>query len=94
MKKYYYACDGGSIMLGTETFKAHYPNGFGDGEFKITIYDTKSKIPNEYKFVDCVEGKFNVYDYDCSGAEVLCELRGRYGIYNCRGDIILQKWND
>lgn len=94
MKKYHYACDGGSIMLGTETFKAHYNNGFGDGEFKVEIYGENTEIPDKYKFVDSVEGKFNVYDYDCGDAEVLCELQGRYGIYHYSGDIILQKWDD
>lgn len=31
MKKFNYSTDGGSLMLGTEAFKAHYPNGYGDG---------------------------------------------------------------
>lgn len=96
MKNFTYIADAGSLMLGTEQFKAHYDNGYGDGEFTITINETgETEINNvTWKFVDCVEGTFNIYDYDCSGASPLITLTGRYGIYNNHGDMLLQKWPD
>jgi hypothetical protein len=96
MKKFTYVADAGSLMLGTEQFKAHYKNESGDGKFTVTIDEAgETKINNEvWKFVDCVEGTFNVYDYDCSGASPLITLTGRYGIYNNDGCMLLQKWPD
>lgn len=94
MKKYYYTAEAGSVMLGTEGFKAHYPNGSGDGDFKIYI-DEADDVANPeavgWHFVDVVEGIFDVYDYDCYEAERLTSLIGRYLIYSRSGDILLKK---
>lgn len=92
MKEFNYSADGGSLMLGTEAFKAHYSNGYGDGNFPVYI-DESGKDPNNkhWKFVDSVEGQFNVYDYDGKGAEVLTTLNGCYGIYNHFGGMLLVK---
>lgn len=94
MKEFNYSADGGSLMLGTEAFKAHYSNGYGDGDFTVYI-DESGKDPDEkrWKFIDSVEGQFNVYDYDGKSAEVLIALNGRYGVYNNHGDMLLVKWN-
>lgn len=94
MNEYYYTAEAGSVMLGTEDFKAHYPNGSGDGDFKIYV-DKADEVANPegsgWHFVDIVEGIFNVYNYDCRGAERLTSLIGRYLIYNKSGDILLKK---
>lgn len=94
MKKFNYSADGGSLMVGTETFKAHYSNDYGDGGFTVYI-DDDGNYPdcNKWKFVDSVEGQFNVYDYDTKDAEVLTTLEGCYGIYSKHGDMLLVKWN-
>lgn len=92
MEKFNYIADAGSLMLGTETFKARFTNGYGDGDFTVTIDESGEIDLNNWHFVEDVEGKFNVYDYDCSNAKVLTTLEGRYGIYNRHGDILLVKW--
>lgn len=92
MEKFNYIADEGSLMLGTETFKARFTNGYGDGDFTVTIDENREADLNGWRFVEDVEGKFNIYDYDCSGAEVLTTLEGRYGIYNHYGDMLLVKW--
>lgn len=92
MKKFNYIADAGSLMLGTETFKARFTNGYGDGEFTVTIDENREVDLNGWRFLEDVEGKFNVYDYDCSDPEVLTTLEGRYGIYHHFGDMLLVKW--
>ena len=79
-------------MLGTEAFKAHYSNYYGDGTFTVYI-DENGNDPGTWKFVDSVEGQFNVYDWDTNDTEVLTTLSGRYGIYCKRGNMLLIKWN-
>lgn len=93
MKEFNYSADGGSLMLGTETFRARFTNGYGDGEFTVTIDENGEVDLHGWCFVEDVEGKFNVYDYDFGNAEILTTLEGRYGIYNCYGDMLLVKWN-
>lgn len=92
MKEFNYSTDGGSLMLGTKAFKAHYSNGYGDGKFTVYI-DENGNDPDNWKFVDSVEGQFNVYDYDTNDAEILTTLSGRYGIYCKHGNMLLVKWN-
>lgn len=93
MKKFNYSADGGSLMVGTEAFKAHYSNGYGDGDFTVYIdEDGNDPDSNHWKFLDSVEGQFNVYDDDGRYAEVLTTLNGRYGIFSNHGDMLLVKW--
>lgn len=92
MKKFNYIADAGSLMLGTETFKARFTNGYGDGGFTVTIDENGKVDLKDWCFVEDVKGKFNVYDYDCSDAQVLTTLEGHYGIYNRNGDMLLLKW--
>ena len=106
MKKY--ECDGGSVMIGTKESRVCFPNGYGDGCFKVSIVKTeeqKKKFYRQYdkwKWVGTVNGdSFNVYSYDClRGVElnnkdnILYTLSGRYGVYHNNGDIVLEKWID
>ena len=92
MKEFNYSAEGGSLMLGTEAFKAHYSNYYGDGTFTVYI-DENGNDPDNWKFVDSVEGQFKVYDWDTNDAEILTTLSGRYGIYCKRGNMLLVKWN-
>lgn len=96
MKEFKYSADGDSLMLGTEAFKAHYSNYYGDGDFTVYIDENGNDPDNwkdNWKYVDSVEGQFNVYDCDTKDAEVLTTLEGRYGIYGKHGDMLLVKWN-
>lgn len=93
MKKFNYFADGGSLMLGTKTFKARYSNGYGDGDFTVYIDESGKDADGKiWKYIDIVEGKFNVYDCDGRDAEVLTTLNGCYGVYHNRGDMLLVKW--
>lgn len=92
MKEFNYSAKDGSLMVGTEAFKAHYSNYYGYGDFTIYI-DDDGNDPDNWKYVDSVEGQFNVYDCDTKEAEVLTTLEGRYGIYSKHGDMLLVKWN-
>lgn len=92
MKEFKYSTEGGSLMVGTEAFKAHYSNYYGDGDFTVYI-DDDGNDPDNWKYVDSVEGQFNVYDCDTKDAEILTTLNGRYGIYSKRGNMLLVKWN-
>lgn len=96
MKKFYYTADSGSIMLGTKDFKACYSNGYGDGDFLISIYENEDDFTEEhiYDLVDVVAGTFNVYDYDGRSGEPLITLEGRYGLYRRCGNIALVRWSD
>lgn len=92
MKEFNYSAKDGSLMVGTEAFKAHYSNYYGYGDFTIYI-DDDGNDPDNWKYVDSVEGQFNVYDCDTNDAEILTTLSGRYGIYCKHGNMLLVKWN-
>lgn len=93
MKEFNYSADGGSLMLGTEAFRAYFFNNYGDGTFTVYI-DESGKDPDNkhWRYIDSVEGHFNVYDYDGKSADVLIPLNGRYGVYSNHGDMLLVKW--
>lgn len=106
MKKTYNA-DSGCIAIGNENFQAHYPNGYGDGSFKIELVQTNKekdkfykKMYEDYKFLGSIEGDCNVYCYDCLDDEelkdkknILFKLSGRYQIHRHRdnGNIVIDK---
>ncbi|MBR5272780.1 MAG: hypothetical protein IKU25_05230, partial [Clostridia bacterium] len=81
----------GSLMVGNDDFTVHFPNGYGDGVFTVTVSD-KKPTGKRHKFIGSIDGKFNVYDDDCDKDTVLCELDGTYGVYCNNGDIYLVKW--
>ena len=96
MKTYYCMSDIGSVLVGNETFRVALPNIGGDGETKLTICDKTETVPINAKFVTCIEGTFNVFNYDCSkgdAEDVVVTLEGRYGVWQANMEVILQKWN-
>lgn len=102
LDRYYagvYRCDAGSILAGSKLFAVHLPNGYGDGLFDVFIIDERSsiKIPDGYSFVTIVEGRFNIYDYDCLSKEerdnddnILVQINGKYAVFCNQGDIIFK----
>lgn len=99
MKRYYYQCDCGGILVGKDGFYAHYSNGAGDGCFALSVYEGDEKLPNSYDFADTVEGSdFEVLSYDCnplSAPAAVCHLTGRFGIYkDGNGNMALQYWGE
>ena len=96
-----YDCDGGSIMIGNESFRVQIPNGYGDGYFPVKVIDKElSGETRGFQFCGSVQGTdINIYGYDCLHNKqeleenVLKKLEpGRYGIYAKDGKIILEKW--
>jgi hypothetical protein len=101
-KKFTYSCDGGTIMLGNETSRVSFPNGFGDGEFTVTVTTEKTygKHRNQkMNWLGILEGNnIHIYDYDCLGDEdvtnenhILYTLpEGRWAVYALDGNILLE----
>lgn len=97
-----YACDGGSIYIGTIGARVQIPNNYGDGEHTIYVHNASEPVPDNTEFRGTIEGDYiRVYDYDGYTTEelidpdtVLLELKGRFGIYAVKnsGDMILQRW--
>jgi hypothetical protein len=105
-KKFTYECDGGTIMLGNETSRACFPNGYGDGEFTVTVTTTKTygKYRNhEFEWLGTVAGNnIHIYNYDCWASEdsltdennILYTLpEGRWAVYALDGNILLELWD-
>ena len=94
MKKHIYSCKSGALMVGNDDFTVHLPNGYGGGEFTVTVSDRKPKDIRHQFLVCDIDGKFNVYARDCDKDEVLCELDGTYGVYCNNGNMYFEKWGD
>ena len=96
MKAYCCISDIGSVLVGNETVRFALPNIGGDGETILTIYDKTESVPANARFVTCIEGTFNVFNYDCSKGnpeDVIETLEGRYGVWQADYAVILQKWD-
>ena len=106
MKKYMYECDGGSILIGNETFACHIMNNIGDGMYSVIVYE-RGEFPNktecESDYCGAIRGTSFLYNYDCydrnkrkDKRHVLCELNGLYGIFASKrsGTMHIVKWND
>ena len=88
-------------MLGTKEFGALFSNGFGDGTTTTTVYKRDEFTNNgQWKFIDCVEGRFNLYEYDCchdrNEDDIVCSFNGRYGVYYKEGELecAIVEWED
>ncbi len=102
-KRFEYICDGGSIMLGNETSRACFPNGYGDGCFTVEVFDEgENELGSNWRWLGTVEGTGeNIYHYDCLRGESLTDKteilytlpEGRYGVYHNGGNIALELWN-
>lgn len=104
MKKYYTSSDCGAIMLGTHEFAALFSNGYGDRTTTVYVVEKEEPSPSnskDWKFIDCVEGTFNLYEDDCchnrTDSDVVASFCGRYGVYyndNGNGECLIEQWED
>lgn len=95
MKRYECYSDIGSVLVGNKEVRFALPNIGGDGTTTLEVYDEEDYVPEHYRFVTCIEGKFNVYSYDCSkGADedVLLKLEGRFGVYQAEYKVAMVRW--
>lgn len=90
--------DMGSTKVGNNDFTICINNGVGDGA-TITIIDERDQFPNDlFKFFTRIEGKFNVFEYDCGEKKVInpethkpLVLNGAYLTYGGNGFVLIQK---
>lgn len=98
MKKLITSSDAGGVKIGVDQFTIVIPNGYGDGDTEVFIYDDNDKIDddikyNQLKFLTFIDGeKINIYSYDC-GNEVAETISGRYGVYYYDGCVYFESWN-
>ena len=99
MQTFRYSCDCGALAIGSETCKVHVHNGLGDGTFQVSIVDraefAKDRESGMFEFRTVCEGDaVTIYDYDCSGAQPLVTLSGRFGIWALRGtgNMVIERW--
>ena len=95
----HYSADAGGILIGNETFKVRFDNGYGDVLNKrvILIEDTSfmpQKIRQPLRHAGTFIGKGYVYDYDIpEDAKPLYEVSGEYSVYQILDDIDVENPN-
>lgn len=82
--------DVGGLKIGNDQFSIIVPNGAGDGETIVAIVENFDE--KLLRFFTSIEGKFNIYKYDC-GNEIVETIEGKYGIFHGESFVILVKWN-
>jgi len=100
MKTYYCDSDIGSVLVGNKEMQFALPNIGGDGTTKLIVcsmseYENKVSRPDD-EFVTSINGKFNVFSYDCSNGDdedVIATLEGRFGVYRNSWKVILERWD-
>lgn len=104
VKKYWYGCDGGSILIGNESSRTQIVNNYGDGEHRVIVCGRDEYNTKDFEFRGTVCGTdVNVYDYDCLRGDdlnnpehILCKLKSghRYAVSVCGGTILLEDWGE
>ena len=95
----HYSADAGGILIGNETFKVRFDNGYGDVLNKrvILIEDTPITLLNirqPIRHAGTFMGKGYVYDYDIQeDAKPLYEVSGEYSVYQILDDIDVENPN-
>lgn len=88
--------DAGGVKVGTDGFCTVIRNLRGDGTTRVAVFDGVKEIypyTSFMTFMTSVEGRFNIYSYDCGG-EPVTTLSGRYGVYAYDGLVAFVKWED
>ncbi|WP_171311612.1 hypothetical protein [Enterococcus cecorum] len=95
--------DRGGVLVGNKEFQTVVRNGRGDGITRVAVLPLKnwedlklwSKLMVETDLY--LDGKFNIYHYDCSTENSIRELNGRYIAYYYDGLVLfleLEKYED
>lgn len=90
MKDYSTVSDIGCFSFGTKEVTFKLPNLYGDGLNRVHVFDNWGEF-EEYKFNNgledklcfglVIEGKFVLYDDDCSQEGIVAEFDGKYVLY-------------
>lgn len=90
-KKHTLYADAGSVKFGTDDFSFLVSSGGGDGKVRFAVFEDEKEFNDRaFKFSTTINGKFNVYQYDC-GEEILMQLEGKYFVYKNNGFVCLVK---
>lgn len=83
--------DVGGLLVGNENFQVLIPNGKGDGTTRVAVFKKNDSVSvglielmMDRKHGPTLNGKFNIYSYDCDNPEKdepLKTLDGRYFTY-------------
>lgn len=83
--------DVGSLLVGNEYFQVLIPNGMGDGTTRVAVFEKGDDVYGglielmmDRKHGPMLNGKFNIYSYDCDNPSVdepYKTLEGRYFTY-------------
>ena len=89
--------DVGALKIGNENFSIRIPNGEGDGTTRYAILK-KGTDENKYfndrmfNYVCAIQGKFNIYAYDCGDWVDLADVEGTFSVYYFEGLIALKEY--
>lgn len=68
--------DVGSLLVGNESFQVLIPNGKGDGTTRVAVFKKNDSVSvglielmMDRKHGPTLNGKFNIYSYDCDNPE-------------------------
>ena len=87
--------DAGALKIGNSGFTVNIPNGYGDGFMHFTVVGKGCFNHNMLDFFTDVSGhEIDIYDYDCTGGNVVKTLDGWYGIYYGNGLVVFERWGD
>lgn len=97
MKKYYTNSDVGCFLFGNKDFSFKLPNGVGDGRNTVLVFDSEEEYKafcikdygekrwyDAFKWQMPINGKFNLYNYDCSDMDdkdIKAKFDGKYYLY-------------
>lgn len=86
--------DAGGLKVGNDEFSIIIPNGYGDGVTRYAVLeedDITIDISDAMDYFTSINGKFNIYDYDC-GNNILEVIEGTFAVYRYEGIIIFEKY--
>ena len=81
--------DMGSVKIFTDDVSLFFPNGYGDGENNVMIYDEQNKhLEKNNEFVGhfTVKTKAHLSEYDCKDAPIFTFKLGRWFVYRDADD--------
>ncbi len=97
MKKYYTNSDGGSFLFGNKDFSFKVFNGVGDGRNTVLVFEDYEEYKQycikaygelgwwkAFKDIMPINGKFNLYNYDCSdmnSKDIKARFDGKYYLH-------------